>query len=493
MEKKVRFIDMEFDSCEDVYEDLYEDVYEDEDYICSEQEDIEDEEDEDEEEDEEDEEDEDEEGIEENLLNSKHKKLNIAEYKKIIKKIKADEPDLIKIVNSNSLNMEDKSHLFQLYEIYKIIPTDTEEFLDLRNKIVEKLRKSESGVPSMDLQIVRLETSVKNKDVLYRKLKTLEHLDPSQDEYSKLTSWLRWALSLPYDKMHDSPRDVSKVLRDIKRRLDEELYGMDNVKEEIMIYLNTKLTSPGVKGLSLGLIGDPGTGKTAISRLLSEILGLPWDQISLGGAGPGSEFLKGHDSTYIGSHPGEIVKSLRRMQYKNGIIVFDEYEKVMGGVNQITAALLHITDPVQNSEFRDDFLSELDIDLSHIWFIYSMNKLPTHNALRDRIHVIQVPGYSNKEKVKIVSKFLLPKSLINLGLKPGSMKITSKVAQYLVEKVSPDEPSGVRSLKYAIDSICRKVQFLVQHPEIKMSFSLGNKLGNNKSIINLTKNMINFI
>ena len=134
------------------------------------------------------------------------------------------------------------------------------------------------------------------------------------------------------------------------------------------------------------MIGPPGTGKTTIARLLSTVLETPFAQMSFGGV-RNADFLKGHDFCYIGSRPGEIVRCLSSMQYKNGILFMDEFEKIADN-KAITSCLLHIIDPQQNHEFRDSYLREVTIDLSYLWFIYSMNREPSDSALNDRLYKI---------------------------------------------------------------------------------------------------------
>ena len=191
-------------------------------------------------------------------------------------------------------------------------------------------------------------------------------------------------------------KNIPDTLFKIAKKLNEELYGMNEVKEQILTFINARLTNPHVRGCSLGLIGPPGTGKTTIARLLSTVLETPFAQMSFGGV-RNADFLKGHDFCYIGSRPGEIVRCLSSMQYKNGILFMDEFEKIADN-KAITSCLLHIIDPQQNHEFRDSYLRELKIDLSHLWFIYSMNGEPTDSALNDRLYKIHFRKLSRRRR-----------------------------------------------------------------------------------------------
>ena len=204
-----------------------------------------------------------------------------------------------------------------------------------------------------------------------------------------------------------------------------------------------------------------------------------------------ADFLKGHDFCYVGSRPGEIVRCISAMKYKNGILFMDEFEKIADN-KAITSCLLHIVDPQQNHEFRDSYLRELKIDLSNLWFVYSMNSPPEDSALNDRLHKISVPGYTKKEKVEIVRRYSLKKTLKNSGLTKDDIQISEKVAKHLIELVSPDK-SGIRMLEQSLTDIVNKVSFLVNNSKTieefpyKISFALKEKL---KYPVTLTTEMI---
>lgn len=215
------------------------------------------------------------------------------------------------------------------------------------------------------------------------------------------------------------------------------------------------------------LLGDfTVTHNTSIAKCLARAMQLPFEQISFGGA-TNSDFIKGHDYTYVGSRPGEIVRCISRMKYKNGILFFDEYEKVSKN-QDIVAALLHITDFSQNHEFRDNYLSDIPIDLSSVWFIYSMNEMPEDNALKDRIFPIEIEGYSEKEKIEIMRRYLVPKYLKNLNLQPGDVIIPEKIAAWLVQKC-PDHSKGIREIERLIKDMLTKLSFIVSN-DIEASF-----------------------
>ena len=289
------------------------------------------------------------------------------------------------------------------------------------------------------------------------------------EEQSKLRNWLKYATDLPYNRIKEIRYSkISEFLKSVSIKLDKELYGMNKVKEQILIFLNTRLSNPEMKGCSLGFKGPPGVGKTTIARILAKVMEWPFEQISFGGVS-NADFLKGHDFTYVGSRPGEIVRCLSRMKYKNGILFFDEFEKVADN-KPILSTLLHITDFQQNHEFTDNYLADLKIDLSRLWFIYSMNEYPKDSALRDRIYIIELDGYKTDEKVKILKDYVLPKFLKNIGLKEDDIIIDENVSKYIIEKYDKDY-KGIRNLENIMKEIVQKIHFIVNNFEEMNTYS----------------------
>ena len=198
----------------------------------------------------------------------------------------------------------------------------------------------------------------------------------------------------------------------------------------------------------------------------------PFEQISFGGVS-NSDFLKGHAYTYIGAEPGIITKSLRNMNYKNGIIFFDEYEKISDN-KDICSALLHITDPSQNTEFTDNYLSGIKMDLSNMWFIYSMNSYPEDSALRDRIFIIEIKGYSHEDKINMIRDYILPKTLKNLKLNNGDIIMKDSTIDYFIRRTDLSSDKGVRNLEHNINDLCSKISFTILHQNHKGELELFN-------------------
>jgi ATP-dependent Lon protease len=422
--------------------------------------------------------------------------------------IRRTDPDIVQILKE-PMRIKDRAKIVQLWEVYNSCDPETEGRLDARDIVQRAFKDAKTGYHqymqytseehsdmenqikdltgydaqlSLKYKILKLEASKDVKETVYRKFEEFADMRSRDDEYGKLKNWLTWAIDIPHNRLKtlDYP-NLTEFLQNVARKLDKELYGMDKVKEQLLIFLNAKINNPTMKKCSLGLLGPPGSGKTALARLLAEVMDFPFEQISCGGVN-GPEFFRGHDFTYVGSGPGEIVKCLKRMGYKNGILYLDEYEKV--SENEATcAALLGITDPSQNHVYQDLYLSGLPMDLSHIWFIKSMNALPNDSALRDRIFVVNVPGYSFTDKIKIVENYLIPKACKNAGLAQTDILFEVGSANHLVSKVCQSGDKGVRTIEKSITDIVNKIHFLIQHQDesgnvkgFKISFDPKQKL-----------------
>lgn len=278
---------------------------------------------------------------------------------------------------------------------------------------------------------------------------------------------------IPY-QCRETTEMVEFIARSLGLRIDDHHIDMNPPTGDFLFYpISVEYSHFGsYNGFTLDengrfLLGDfTVTHNTSIAKCLARAMQLPFEQISFGGA-TNSDFIKGHDYTYVGSRPGEIVRCISRMRYKNGILFFDEYEKVSKN-QDIVAALLHITDFSQNHEFRDNYLSDIPIDLSSIWFIYSMNEMPEDNALKDRIFPIEIEGYTEKEKVEIMRQYLVPKYLKNLRLQPGDVIVPEKIAAWLVRKC-PDHSKGIREIERLVKDMLTKLSFIVSN-DIAASF-----------------------
>jgi ATP-dependent Lon protease len=413
---------------------------------------------------------------------------------KIIKYIETKEPTLEKILQLKC-RWEKKIEIFELFYIYKYSPLNTQERLEYKKIILEKITLARKDykifiqhkemisnlenkynvcdeILDIKQKILNLNANENEKYILFKKYKELESIEIKDEEYQKQKSWLSNALQLPYNNyMKLDLTTVSDKLLLIKDILDKELYGMREVKEQIMLFINNKFYNPNMKGCCLGLVGPPGVGKTSIAMCLSKILSVPFEQIPLGGI-VNSESMKGHDSVYVGSKPGQISQAMMKLNYKNGILFFDEFDKINKNENVVNT-MLHITDFKQNHLFRDNYFDEINIDLSSLWFIYSMNEKPTNKALADRIYYVHIDGYNMKDKIQIVKNYILPKLLLNLNLKKDDIIIDENVSKYFIMKTQSEDEKGIRSLDKGIQELISKILFMISNQDkLNVSFEL---------------------
>ena len=314
---------------------------------------------------------------------------------------------------------------------------------------------------SLEKQILELDLPDLYKKVLYDKYKQLTSISSSSDSHSKLKEWIENVIKIPFQKLHriGDGQHVRQYLAHVRKVLDQKLYGMVEAKEQLLGILNNKLLNPDAFKSTLALVGSPGTGKTALVLAFCEALELPCYQISLGGKHDPSFFM-GHSYTYEGSRPGQLVVAQQQMGCKNGIIFFDEFDKIDRKESQnISNLLLHVTDFTQNHKFFDEYLAEIPIDLSREWFIFSLNEIDDVNPiLRNRMTFINVPGYTKDDKESIVRNYLLPKLNQRYGFSSQEIIFGSEIIRYLID-TSPDE-DGVREIDSRLTQIYNKINLL---------------------------------
>jgi ATP-dependent Lon protease len=363
--------------------------------------------------------------------------------------------------------------------------------------IEKKLESTNNTDLPLKYKILGSEMSFENKVCVYKKYKYYVNLCENSSEQPKLLNWINAAIGLPTKinklqiSISDNNAKISKYLYDVRYKLNRDIYGMDKAKEQILCLLNNKITNPNVIGSAMALQGPQGVGKTKIIQVLSDAIDIPFDGIALGGAADGS-FLKGHGFTYEGSRPGCIVDSITKMKSLSGIIFFDEIDKISKTKNgeEISKTLLEITDFTQNHKFTDKYLgNDIKINLSNMWFIYSLNYASLiDKTLIDRIPIINIGGYDNKQKKEMALKYLIPEALNNINLKPDDIIFSNGSMDYIIQetnkmysKATQDKNgnSGVRKLKDAIASIIMKLNLLRNtvlddgsYGELNLSFSI---------------------
>jgi ATP-dependent Lon protease len=378
---------------------------------------------------------------------------------------------------------DDLSSAIKHYENRKI---DIDELYFIQNK-KEELKKINLNSEEIEQKILKLNIDNYSQAQIYQKFTKLASMTPMDSEYHKLKEWIDTVIDIPFTTIksasftNQDSTNINSILTQVKERLDAEIYGMDQIKEELLLVLNHRLTNPNSSDHSIALIGPPGVGKTKIVRTLASILSLPFEQISMGGVND-SSFLDGHSYTYEGARPGKIVESFKKLGCKNGILFFDEVDKIGSSSRsqEVSNQLLHITDFTQNTHFCDKYLPELPIDLSKIWFIFSLNDENSMDPiLKNRMNLIKVSGYSVKDKLQIINKFLIPQISQSLGMDSSQIILTDEVKTFIINKCSQED--GIRDLKRAIEALYRKLDVLCKtvlpdgtFGKLTLSFAIKN-------------------
>lgn len=333
--------------------------------------------------------------------------------------------------------------------------TQREYFLREQLKAIRKeLGEDESG----SREIEELAERLKNKplpdharEVAEKELNRLRMMQPASAEYTVVRTYLDWILELPWLESTTDTLDIKRA----KRVLDEDHYDLEKIKERILEYLSVRKLKNDMKGPILCFVGPPGVGKTSLGRSIARAMGRKFARIALGGMRDEAE-IRGHRRTYIGAMPGRIIKALKQAGSNNPIIMLDEIDKLGSDYRgDPAAALLEVLDPEQNNSFVDYYL-DMPFDLSNVMFITTANHMdPVPPPLRDRMEVIELPGYTLGEKVQICKRYIIPKQLSNNGLTPQHLKITDAAVVRIIEDYTRE--AGLRNLEREIAAVCRKV------------------------------------
>ena len=379
-------------------------------------------------------------------LEEKQKVLEIVDLAKRLEKlvgVMEAEIDLLqvekKIRGRVKRQMEKTQREYYLNEQMKAIQKELGELEESPNELEAITKKiANAGMP----EEARLKCTTE--------LNKLKMMAPMSAEATVSRNYLDWMLSLPWKKQSK----LRGSLEEAEKILEAEHYGLKEVKERIIEYLAVQKRVKKLKGPILCLVGPPGVGKTSLGQSIANATGRKFIRMSLGGVRDEAE-IRGHRRTYIGAMPGKIVQKISKTDANNPFFLLDEIDKMaMDFRGDPASALLEVLDPEQNHAFNDHYL-EVDYDLSYVMFVATANTLDIPPALRDRMEIIRIPGYTEDEKIHIALRHLVPKQLEAAGLKESEIEIPLDVIQYIVRHYTRE--AGVRALEREISKICRKV------------------------------------
>ena len=330
--------------------------------------------------------------------------------------------------------------------------TQKEYYLNEQMKAIQKeLGEGDEidDISELDKKIEEYNLTKEAKDKCRSELKKLKNMSPMSAEATVIRNYLDWVLSIPWN----NPSSISKNIKKASDILESDHYGLSKVKERILEYLAVQKRMNKIKGPILCLVGPPGVGKTSLGKSIANSTGRSFVRMSLGGVRDEAE-IRGHRKTYIGSMPGRFIQAMKKSKSSNPLILLDEIDKLGSDWRgDPSSALLEVLDPEQNNKFNDHYL-EIDYDLSDVMFVCTANTLNIPPALLDRMEVIRIPGYTEKEKIQIAKKYLVPKQLVSHGLKNKELKINNKILNQIIRSYTRE--AGVRNLEKEISKLCRK-------------------------------------
>ena len=371
-----------------------------------------------------------------NLLNFFSKELNFSALEK-------------KIKNRVKRQMEKTQREYYLNEQMKAIQRELGDGEDGSNEYIE-----------IEKKINEVKLSKEAKDKALNEFKKLKAMSPMSAEASVIRNYLEWLLDIPWETFSKEINDIAGS----EKILNQDHYGLEKVKDRILEFLAVKKRSKKATGTILCFIGPPGVGKTSLGKSIARATGREFAKISLGGIRDEAE-IRGHRRTYIGSMPGRFIQAMKKTKTSNPIILLDEIDKIGNDWRgDPSSALLEVLDPEQNNQFNDHYF-EVDYDLSNVMFICTGNTYNIPGPLLDRLEVIEVYGYTEKEKIEIAKKYLIPKKMNKNILNPSELKLDRTAVTNIVRHYTRE--SGVRGLEKVFDKLFRKLVFQLEKTKTK--------------------------
>lgn len=419
-------------------------------------------------------------------------------YKWLCKIIKTKDITIEKIICSK-LPFSKMVYAIEMFHIYENEAKHTQQKLTYRNflnnlltqnnltagdlKILQRIQFINNDNQSLQQKILRSSHSNSVKAIIYRKFKETDNLKKSDDERFKMNLWVTRALKVPTKSidLKDIFPTSTQLINNVYSHIEKNIYGQHKIKEKILSFVASIWNNQNAKGNNLVFVGPPGVGKTVFARSLAKGIGLPFYQISFGGRN-NSSFLKGHSTTYVGSKPGEIYNALAHMGVKNGILYLDELDKIQNNDKgaELSASLLHILDPSQNDDFRDNYISDIPLDLSKLIIIASVNDINfIDSILRNRLNLVRFADYSRIDKVNIGLNYSVPKIIKELCFNEGDIIVTKENIKHILNKSQIDE-KGIRHLERNIRNIFEKINVLKHLDKRKSALKLSYQIKNFK-------------
>jgi ATP-dependent Lon protease len=374
-------------------------------------------------------------------------------------------PDQRPADESNTRNPEEKNYSHDEWKYYKGLSTRSKNAIAAIENVIRQ-----HGHRDVPLRFRMLQSGMPNdvKALAVKKCSMLVFMHTSTGEYSKLNNWLDMLSNIPFGvnlpmpvSLTTPPQQLSSFLKSVQDTLENAVYGHDEVKKEIVNFVAQKITNPISNGRVLCLVGSPGVAKTHMVREgICRALNLPFSMIALGGANDGS-FLDGHGFTYEGSRPGIIVQEIIRAKCMNPVIFFDELDKVAQNYRgeEVYNVLLHVTDPSQNDAFRDKYFSDVPIDISKAFLVFSCNDISKVNRiLRDRLTVLHMRKYDVNDKIQIVRAHILKDICRDFCFDVADIDVADDVLSYIISLI--DDEDGVRALKRALHCLISSINTL---------------------------------